>query len=185
MQGNLVTMKTINIQTLTNEPSYTAELWFKIAEELPAWHMENLKNSFLINYNETKNQKMKKVFFVGIHNKPGMGPLDSRTKSGKVIDKMISNLPDFECVKTNFYDSTELPAIADHQDRNNWQKRVGCKPGDLVVLLGSEVKLRWGNQSFDGIVVTIDHPAKVKTTEEKWEYFTDTIKTIGNAKFKK
>lgn len=40
-----------------------------------------------------------RIIFVGIHNKPGMEPLDSRTKSGKIIDEVIAGLEGRECVK--------------------------------------------------------------------------------------
>jgi hypothetical protein len=45
-----------------------------------------------------------RIIFVGIHNKPGMKPLDSRTKSGKIIDEVIRGLEGRECVKTNLFD---------------------------------------------------------------------------------
>ena len=35
-------------------------------------------------------------YFVGMHNKPGMKPLDSKTMSGKMIDAVIKELP-FKC----------------------------------------------------------------------------------------
>jgi hypothetical protein len=46
-----------------------------------------------------------RVIFVGMHNKPGMEPLDSRTKSGKLIDRIINELP-IDCIKTNLYDDS-------------------------------------------------------------------------------
>ena len=46
--------------------------------------------------------------FVGIHNKPGYEALDSRTKSGKVIDKIIARVS-AECEKKNLYPVDYMP----------------------------------------------------------------------------
>jgi hypothetical protein len=34
-----------------------------------------------------------RIIFVGLHNKEHMKPLDSKTKSGKLIDRIIKRLP--------------------------------------------------------------------------------------------
>lgn len=50
-----------------------------------------------------------KIIFVGIHNKPDMKALDSRTKSGKIVDRIISELAGHECSKANLYNIDRLP----------------------------------------------------------------------------
>ena len=48
------------------------------------------------------------VLFVGMHNKVGMKPLDSKTMSGKMIDAVIKELP-FKCIKTNLCEVEYFP----------------------------------------------------------------------------
>lgn len=83
-----------------------------------------------------------KVIFVGIHNKPGMTPLDSQTRSGKVIDRVIAQLPGVECLKSNFIDLDHYPDDAHDVVKYflQWEKRVDYKKEDLVVALGDKVQ---------------------------------------------
>ena len=51
-----------------------------------------------------------KICFVGIHNRPGKTPLDSSTRTGKVIDRIIQACGDgFEFEKRNFFDMDRMP----------------------------------------------------------------------------
>lgn len=82
-----------------------------------------------------------RVFFVGIHHKDGKPALCSSTKSGKVIDKVISRVKEYssniECVKTNLFNANfELPTV---EPVSHWSKRVGVRDHDIAILLGGKV----------------------------------------------
>lgn len=81
-----------------------------------------------------------KIIFVGVHNKPGMSPLSSKSRSGKLIDKIIELLPGMECVKTNLYDVEHFPTKGEkHLLRIDFLTRVDYCTHDVVVLLGAIV----------------------------------------------
>jgi hypothetical protein len=66
-----------------------------------------------------------RIIFVGVHNKPFKKPLDSRTSSGKRIDKIISHLPNLECEKMNLFN---LPSLGYEVHRALLDDpRVPCK----------------------------------------------------------
>lgn len=85
-----------------------------------------------------------RIIFVGIHNKPGMQPLDSKTKSGKIIDEIIKLLHniDIECIKINLYDCDYHPTnyIVQLNYQIDWLRKLKPQKYDLVVLLGKLVK---------------------------------------------
>lgn len=123
---------------------------------------------------------MTKVIFVGIHNKPGMEPLDSRTKTGMVIDMVIEKLPNsFECVKTNLF-YTEYYPKADERERRvgEWRMRLNLSLyGDcLVVLLGKRVQKDF---TFKLNTIAVDHPAFLNGTRLN-NYINALVKTIKN-----
>lgn len=82
---------------------------------------------------------MRRVFFVGIHNKPGKSPLDSSTQTGKFIDGIISLIDKekAECVKTNLCEKEraaidrEIPAL-----NKAWIIKYKPRMGDIIILLG-------------------------------------------------
>lgn len=80
-----------------------------------------------------------KIYFVGIHNKPGMKPLDSKTKSGKIIDQIISQFPDCECIKTNLCDIDYFPIdrFEIREECQKWNETYGAKEDSIIVLLGA------------------------------------------------
>ena len=96
---------------------------------------------------------MKKVYFVGIHYKDGFEALDSRTKSGHVIDKVITELDGLKCYKTNLFPTSYLP------DQIHW-KEFGLDfeidPKAIYVLLGNIVQ-----KSLDDVPCRINayHPS--------------------------
>ena len=82
-----------------------------------------------------------RVIFVGIHNKPGVTPLASSTKTGKIIDQIIQRLNGFSCVKSNLFAFDYLPEN-DHEDWKfivDWSKRVSYTDSDIIVCLGKRV----------------------------------------------
>jgi hypothetical protein len=102
-----------------------------------------------------------RVFFVGIHNKPGLPPLCSTTKSGKVIDKVIAALPGVECIKTNLFNTNfETPLV---DPPRIWAKRVGATEHDVIILLGGVVTayfrrshIAWIRQGWN----SFSHPSR-------------------------
>ena len=71
------------------------------------------------------NFETMKIIFVGIHNKKGFEPLDSRTKTGNIIDRIIERCDKgFEFEKTNLFDRDEMPkgieaSLLIHQFKEN------------------------------------------------------------------
>jgi hypothetical protein len=102
------------------------------------------------------------VYFVGMHNKPGMKPLDSTTRTGTIIDKIIKGLSDDAalCVKTNLCDMERVAQNSSELQvhRDWWHERFDVKPKDVVVLLGD-----WVHKAFDCRnlrIVKLRHPAR-------------------------
>lgn len=120
------------------------------------------------------------VLFVGMHNKPGMKPLDSKTMSGKMIDAVIKELP-FSCTKTNLCEVEYMPT--DWLEINEagilWGEKYPRKKTDVVVLLGS-----WVQNNFfwdDCKIVKLPHPASCMGKVNKEKYVRTAIDRIINA----
>lgn len=117
-----------------------------------------------------------KIFFVGIHNKPGKGPLDITTKSGKVITEIIKRLPPvLETVRTNLFDTDFFPEVALRKDVSNaraWALRVGFTDQDIAVTLGDSVHRHFRNSGFT--FITRGHPASQRSKEKQAQYIVDT-----------
>lgn len=116
-----------------------------------------------------------RVIFVGVHNKPGMYPLDSRTMTGRVIDRIIKELPDgYHCIKSNVFNIDYWPQNqTDELNRQwveNWKERMDYKPTDIVVTLGHCVNGIFRKTKTPSIKVW--HPASVWSTKGKEEYIT-------------
>lgn len=121
-----------------------------------------------------------KVIFVGIHNKPGLPPLCSSTKSGKLIDRIIAKLPaDVNCEKTNLYDIDYLPKDQYEKDiiSLKWWEKVSIADFDIIVLLGIEVHENfWGrNMQY---ILKINHPASKRSYAEMNRYVSDAVEEI-------
>lgn len=118
-----------------------------------------------------------KVFFVGMHNKPNMQALDSRTATGKVIDKIIEKIP-ANCIKTNLCNIDYFP-----KDRKliwacnlEWNERHQPTSDDIIVLLG-----RWVQKNFlltEANIIKLAHPAGIFGTKNKSEYINDAVEKI-------
>lgn len=119
---------------------------------------------------------MKRVIFVGMHNKGNMLPLDSRTRSGKIIDKIIHELPkgDYKALKTNLCDTDYQPDDMETLEQaNNWVSTYQPTPYDVVVLLG-----RWVHENFLSSFVSSDiiklaHPASTVYSSQGTEKYID------------
>jgi hypothetical protein len=85
-----------------------------------------------------------RVIFVGVHNKTGLQPLASTTKSGKVVDVIIKDLGyGYTCVKSNLFDLEYFPngikPAKTGRAIDSWHDRTRYVPGDIIVCLGSFV----------------------------------------------
>jgi hypothetical protein len=118
------------------------------------------------------------VYFVGIHNKPGMTALDSRTHTGRIIDNVIERIGGG--IKTNLADTDEMPEdIAAHAVA--WHKRHTLADGDTVVLLGRLVQKNFIR--VDGAYyVNAAHPSAFAVRNDRSEYIlalTDALPLLG------
>ena len=127
---------------------------------------------------------MKTIYFVGMHNKEGMLPLDSRTRTGKLIDKIIAGV-NVDCYKTNFSDTTFLPNDKDIEViAEEWWSVWNPKKEDVIILLGA-----WVQKNFihkNGFTICpVKHPAGIFGTAKRGKYVEQNILFIEqNLKFK-
>lgn len=121
---------------------------------------------------------MRKVIFVGIHNKKGKKPLDSSTKTGKLVDAIIAQIAGVTVIKSNLF-VDHIP-IRGHWPREvvEWKKRTGYGlfPGDIVLALGADVSKVLKMSSVCHI--PLRHPASVWSNENQRLYVDDAIKKI-------
>ena len=123
---------------------------------------------------------MKRVIFVGIHNKGELAPLDSSTKSGKLIKRIIDKLPSsFKVEKTNLYNVGYFPAKDELYDlEQEWYwTNLPCHD-DIIVLLGNYI-----HRSFpfdDGIILRVAHPASKRSHKDMDEYADKVSNQIIN-----
>jgi hypothetical protein len=121
-----------------------------------------------------------KIIFVGLHNKPGMRPLDVKTKSGKLIDRIVAPLT-HRCIPvrlTNLFDVDYMPKD-EEMDKLilEWVERIELTKNDTVVLLGQTV-----HDNFPKLplvkIIKIAHPASKRSHEEMDEYVEKTLKLL-------
>lgn len=127
------------------------------------------------------------IYFVGMHNKEGMKPLDSKTFSGKIIDRIISGLNDvtgvyMDCFKTNLCEVEHFPEDYEvEEERLRWlQKYDPDSENDIIVLLGSWTRSKFPKKLFKKIVF-LTHPAHHRSHEAKDLYVNDAIVKIINS----
>ena len=114
-----------------------------------------------------------RVIFVGYHNKPHMAPLDSGTKTGKLIDRVINKLPDnIEIVKTNILD-TEEPVSPNkiYKYASEWYWTHLPVSDDIIVLLGNITQIiHKNNVKQIGEIIRTAHPASKRSHKDMDEY---------------
>ena len=123
------------------------------------------------------------IYFVGMHNKPGMKPLDIRTKSGKIINDVIGKLMlgyDVQCFKTNLCELEELPnhpqvIVRESKDFHN---RFNLMQDDIVILLGDWVKRNF-IKMYAGHFIYLAHPASCMGNVKKEKYLHDAYVKIS------
>jgi len=119
-----------------------------------------------------------RIIFIGIHNKPGLKPLCSSTKSGKLIDRIIKILPYNNILKTNLYDVDYLPKSKVEKEKLAYEYFCLIKPGlcDIVILLGNEVRTNIALNFSKRI--EIKHPASIFSKENQDKYVSKAVAKI-------
>lgn len=122
-----------------------------------------------------------KIFFVGIHNKPGKKPLDSSTKTGKIVDKIIEQLS-CECEKTNLYDLNHLPEHSEERQQLaiEWFSRINIQKGDVAILLGKDVQKNFIKNLIGINLLEINHPSSLFGKIKTENYTKETVKLINS-----
>lgn len=120
-----------------------------------------------------------KVIFVGVHNKPDTNPLCIFTKTGKLLQKVINQLPEIEFVKTNLFNIDHFP---DNQDdigmlARDWWYRIYPEPDDLIILLGAIVHKHFDYRN-GGKKLRYGHPSGVWSKEKQQKYVMKMVKEI-------
>jgi hypothetical protein len=120
-----------------------------------------------------------KIYFVGIHNKPGMKPLDSKTESGKIIDQIISQLPECECIKTNLCNSYYYPVSRDEILKHGrwWKAKYQPSDDDIIVTLGRWVGDNFTKHFTHPTVIKLTHPAS-SIYRSQPNYVSDAVEKI-------
>lgn len=121
-----------------------------------------------------------KIYFVGIHNKPDMEPLDSISKTGRLVDRCIAalqielNLFEADFCKTNLFNANEMPVLKQAgSDAKLWAERVGWKEGDIVISLGAIVHTFFRRSGIKFIAV--GHPSGVWSNKAKEDYIVNVL----------
>ena len=129
---------------------------------------------------------IKTIFFVGVHNKQNMSPLDSRSLSGKRIDMIINKVGQrvgqfsIQCRKTNLFDCEYLPTVQTEINNHaqNWYERTGiCETNPIIILLGKNVSKHFDKRRFD--IIEACHPSKVMSSENLDRYIEDLCLKIS------
>ena len=118
-----------------------------------------------------------KVIFVGMHNKPGMKPLDSKTVSGEMIDSIINQLSVF-CIKTNLCEVDYLPKDKREIWAGNlmWSEKYQPTIDSIIVLLGG-----WVHKHFlltNAKIIKLPHPAYQFGNVNKEKYVKNAVDKI-------
>jgi hypothetical protein len=138
----------------------------------------------------------KKIIFVGIHYKPGMDALDSRTRSGKLIDKIIEHYTDRICIKSNIFNLEHMPTDRTKEYDlgwvENWKDRVNYQYGDVIVCLGQMVRDifdDWRRTSVPAslrpIIINFGHPSAVWRKQLKDDYVGNSVVKINTILYHK
>lgn len=121
-----------------------------------------------------------RVIFVGLHNKTDMKPLDSKSKSGQLIDRIAKPLRHraIEILKTNLFNVEYVPHNTEREKLAfDWVERVELFKEDTIVLLGAMVHANFPELPL-ARVIKIAHPASKRSHKEMNEYVEKTLALI-------
>ena len=119
-----------------------------------------------------------KIIFVGLHNKEGMKPLDSKTKSGKLIDRIIKLISEeHEIIKSNLYDINYFPTDSLEQEKliMDWCEKFNPDTNTISVVLGAHVHKMF---PYYHNVIKIAHPASKRSHKDMDEYVQNASRLI-------
>lgn len=120
-----------------------------------------------------------KIYFVGIHNKKGMIPLCSSTKSGKLINRIIAQVS-IPVVKTNLCDLDYLPIDENEiiQQKFIWLEKYDPNKEDVIILLGNFVHKNFPDSCICENIIKIKHPASQRSKIQMDEYVEKALVEI-------
>lgn len=112
-----------------------------------------------------------------MYHKPGKEALDSSTMTGKVIDKIIYQLPESDFIKVNLCETDYQPPNSSMAVfARQWKRKYQPTLDDVVVLLGGWVRT---HLKISGTrIVILKHPAGV--FGKKDEYIADAVAQINS-----
>lgn len=109
-----------------------------------------------------------RIIFVGICFKQGFEALDSRTMSGKCIDRIIDHFH-YPCLKTNLYQLNFIPKISKYSRALEWVSKFDPSPSDIIVLLGKQVD-KYFPLEYKENSITLPHPASFQASKNVEKY---------------
>jgi len=118
-----------------------------------------------------------RIIFVGLHNKPYMAPLDSGTKTGKLVDRIINELPkNIEIVKSNILNTDEMVSLNKiYKYVYEWYWTYLPVNDDIIVLLGGMTQnIYKKNVRSVGNIIRVAHPASMRSHIRMNEYVDKT-----------
>ena len=124
------------------------------------------------------NSKDMRIIFIGIHNKPHLVPLCSSTKSGKLINRVISKLPDnIKYEKSNLYDVDYYPVNGEAESLAfEWRDHFDPTNDDIIVLLGARVHSEFFF-NYDNII-KLAHPSSMWSHKDMNGYVKNAVMKI-------
>lgn len=120
-----------------------------------------------------------RVIFVGLHNKPDRMPLDILTKTGKLVYKIIRELPKgTEIVKSNLFDVDEMPNPRDEYNlMTDWGFEYQPTDQDIIVLLGNYTHKAFKFKELANII-KVAYPSSKRSRQDIDEYISKTSEKI-------
>lgn len=111
-----------------------------------------------------------RIIFVGVHNKPDLQPLCPSTKTGKLVNRIINELPKgFEIEKTNLFNTDYFPEYEEMIDLGNeWYWTNLPTDEDIIVLLGAITHKQFRHNVNN--LIKIAHPASKYSHKDMDEY---------------
>lgn len=112
-----------------------------------------------------------------------MRPLDSRTKTGKVIDMVIATVAFKQLVKSNLYDLEYYPAteLERQSQQFAWLEKYQPERRDILVLLGINVHREFPESRVDSTIIKVAHPASAHSAAEQSNYIEKVASLINAA----
>lgn len=124
------------------------------------------------------NFKSMRIIFVGICNKPGLPPLAVGTKTGKLVSRIIGELPEKRpwILRTNLFEVEHLPSGDEAtSEKKKWLDKYHPEPDDIIVLLGQMTHCEF--PEVKAKIIKVPHPASMRSHEQMNAY----VERVSNA----